>query len=115
MQEGEQDNINTEENDLQQNFQNNFAVPQPNVIPQYNIPQYIPQYAAPQYSVPQNVENTQVIQANNQIPVMTQQNLINDSQQIDQNNQIFQSNQSNQSIQVYQNKMKEGKPSMGIS
>lgn len=111
MQEGEQDNINTEENDLQQNFQNNFAVPQPNVIPQYNIPQYIPQYAAPQYSVPQNVENTQVIQANNQIPVMTPQNLINDSQQIDQNNQIFQSNQSNQSIQVYQNKMKEGTPS----
>ena len=56
----DQENMNTEENNLQTTTENN------NNEPQYSIPQYsVPQYSVPQYSVPQYQEAPQNIIINN--------------------------------------------------
>lgn len=54
MQENEQ--INSEENDLQQNYQNNYFVPQ-NPPPQYNEPQMAPIYQPPNKTVEQMIQS----------------------------------------------------------
>ena len=46
MEENEQEQMNAEENDLQQNYQNNYSVPQ-NPPPQYYQPQMAPVYQPP--------------------------------------------------------------------